>query len=357
MGARPAVSAPVEGESPGELKRLTSLRAIAALLVFAYHIGHHSTWFGGSWFRNGFVGVAFFFVLSGFVLTWSTRPGASARRFWVRRWARIYPSHFVMALVAIIVPVTAFPITWPALAANLTLTQAWFPQWGIAFGVNAVSWSLSCEAFFYLVAPFLIRWTHERRLRHVAPVCAAWALAMAGAAIAAGLASNHADIWAYTNPLIRSGEFVLGVLLAVLVQRGCRSALPGWLGLVAVVGVAVLVHRWWLPQSVVDVIFIAPFALAIWISAGADLRGVAGVLHHRWATYAGEVSFAFYLVHELVIMNVVAVVGADRRGLSTVPWVLTAFVLSALCAVALHHLVERPAQRWIRERMLRDVRA
>lgn len=207
---------------PRELKRLTSLRAIAALLVFAYHIDHHSTWLvGGKLFGHGFVGVAFFYVLSGFVLTWSTRPGTRVREFWMRRFARVYPSHAVMAAVALIVPITAFPITLPAIGANVLLIQAWFPQWDIVFGLNAVSWSLSCEAFFYLLAPFLIRWAQSSRLGRLVPLALAWTVLMLVLAVLAGFASPTFDIWAYTFPLIRSGEFVLGVVLATLAQRAC----------------------------------------------------------------------------------------------------------------------------------------
>lgn len=338
---------------PMDLRRLTSIRAIAALLVFGYHINHHGSWLpGGRLFASGFVGVAFFFILSGFVLTWSTKPGSSARDFWARRFARVYPSHFVMAGVALLVPVTAFPVSWGALTANIFLVQAWFPDWSVVFGINAVSWSLSCEAFFYLIAPFLIGWSRERPYRQVVPAFGAWSLLAFAAAVLAGFSANATDVWAYTNPLIRSGEFVLGILLAIIVQRGWRPNVPVWVGFMVVLGVAVMLRGHLVPQSVVDVLFVLPFALIVWLAASADLRGASGLLTHRWAVYAGEVSFAFYLVHELVIMNLIAAVGGEG-GWSGLAWAVMALVLSVMAAVALHHAVELPAQRWLRRRLLR----
>src|SRR5919107_1067497 len=76
------------------LPSLTGLRWMAALLVFGLHV-HNFGWFGGtggrlvSWaFGAGATGVSFFFVLSGFVLTWSARPRDRALAFWRRRVAR-----------------------------------------------------------------------------------------------------------------------------------------------------------------------------------------------------------------------------------------------------------------------------
>jgi peptidoglycan/LPS O-acetylase OafA/YrhL len=48
-----------------------------------------------------------------------------------------------------------FPSTESALA-NVSLLHAWLPKMSVYFGLNSVTWSLSCELFFYLVFPLLI---------------------------------------------------------------------------------------------------------------------------------------------------------------------------------------------------------
>ena len=93
------------------LPSLTALRAVAALLVFGFHAVGLLAMFGrghlgraaGKLFASGPTGVSFFFLLSGFVLTWSHRgdagtsrrplPGA-ATTFWRQRAARILPAYF-----------------------------------------------------------------------------------------------------------------------------------------------------------------------------------------------------------------------------------------------------------------------
>src|SRR3954466_10818588 len=92
-----------------QLRSLTGIRWLAALLVFAYHV-HVIRYFRDGpagtvvdWlFGAGVTGVSFFFVLSGFVLAWSARDGDPPRSFWLRRIARVYPVHLVTALTALL---------------------------------------------------------------------------------------------------------------------------------------------------------------------------------------------------------------------------------------------------------------
>src|SRR5579884_1234381 len=84
---------------PGRLDSLTSLRFFAAFAVFT----HHFTGLGGKtgfgrapllfpYSQIGAYGVDFFFVLSGFLLTWIHRPGEPVGGFYWRRVGRIYPA-------------------------------------------------------------------------------------------------------------------------------------------------------------------------------------------------------------------------------------------------------------------------
>jgi len=107
-------------DSGSRLPSLTGLRFLAALSVFLFHSSLASspippngpvTPFADQGFAHGYaavlghagpLGVSFFFVLSGFVLTWSSRPGEPARAFLRRRVVKIYPNHVVMWAVALL---------------------------------------------------------------------------------------------------------------------------------------------------------------------------------------------------------------------------------------------------------------
>ena len=95
------------------LESLTGMRFLAALLVFGCHAAVLGYFAPETELRlmkftysGGWIGVVFFFVLSGFVLTWSVRPGDTPRAFWRRRVCKIYPNHLVTALAAILLAMT-----------------------------------------------------------------------------------------------------------------------------------------------------------------------------------------------------------------------------------------------------------
>src|SRR5688572_8242322 len=121
-------------ESMPRLHSLTGLRWWAAFAVFAHHMSNLAPLPIAGPLAYGWHGVTFFFVLSGFVLTWSARPDVNSRTFWWRRFARIYPSHFVALILAIPVfyALTASADDWwvrsfsiPIFLLSVVLLQGW----------------------------------------------------------------------------------------------------------------------------------------------------------------------------------------------------------------------------------------
>ena len=152
-----------------ELSALTGIRFYAALGVFLYHVPSFIPGmkaFGGSGvlFNLGDLGVSFFFVLSGFILTYNYAnvfregvPSAGYKRFLWDRLTKIYPVHFLTLLI--VLPIAIFspqwPLDWRAVPFHLVLLQCFWPSPTPAFSdyLNKPSWSISCEWFFYLLAP------------------------------------------------------------------------------------------------------------------------------------------------------------------------------------------------------------
>ena len=184
---------------------LTSLRWYAALLVFFVHVDFVPfQWTPLNPFEIGYVGVAFFFVLSGFVLTWSSAVVVRSGRFYWRRFARIYPAHIAtFAIVGLAAVAWHLPkVGYLSALMNITLTQAWWPGYRMVETWNGVSWSLSAEAFFYLCFPAILIWV--RRATPRAAACVVFGALIAG--LAAMLVLRHTfglngGATAYFNPL------------------------------------------------------------------------------------------------------------------------------------------------------------
>ncbi|MET8980093.1 acyltransferase [Streptomyces sp. NPDC004539] len=335
----------------GQLPSLTGMRWAAALLVFLHHIRNFD-FFGGSrgrlvdWaFGPGAVGVSFFFVLSGFVLAWSARDGDSAPRFWRRRLARIYPVHLVTAVLALVLGATLIPGLRPdgagETAANLLLVSSWWREWWQA--LNPVSWSLTCEAFFYAVFPMLYAVLRRLNARGVAGVMAVAALLVV---LLPWAGLHHALGWIVpSNPAARLPEFVLGVAAGRLVRLGA------WRGPGLDVSLALTVVGYFLTHQLPGVYAVSActvlgLALLIPSAALADLRGLPSFWRRRRLVVLGEWSFAFYMIHILVLRLAAQYLPLHHLPtLQALTATLTALALSLALSWALYEGVERPGRR------------
>src|SRR6516162_4403834 len=177
---------------------LTGIRALAALLVLGMHTEQNVPSGLDSllpFFARGYLGVDFFFVLSGFIIThvYFARLASASRSavqiFLWHRFIRLYPVHITVlaGLVAIVSVAGAAGFTlnnpqewqWNDLFWQLTLLHAWgvtaSPGW------NAPSWSISAEWFAYLLFPLLapaLMWVRGRAIGLLIAVAALAATAL-----------------------------------------------------------------------------------------------------------------------------------------------------------------------------------
>lgn len=352
------------------LDSLTILRGPAALLVFFYHIVHNTHWANRIPAASvGYVGVALFFVLSGFVLTWSYKPNDGYKKFYVRRFARVYPLHFFFFLVALgLLFLTHGLPSVAAIIANLFLLQAWVPNWDYIFSVNGVSWSLSCEMFFYACTPLILNYLNRVPARVRYTILIGWFILCATVAGVISTTSNYADVVVYANPLLRSGEFALGMVLGLLALAVRDRKLvpphiaPWHLVTVILIAFGTVYMAAKIPATqtlrgfLLDPVWVALIgACALYDmqrshhSQARNITEGAGHRLRRLGVYLGEVSFAFYLVHELAIIHIVRLpIGAEiSGGFRGIGITLLTLILSLLLAIAAHHIIERPARTLI----------
>jgi peptidoglycan/LPS O-acetylase OafA/YrhL len=343
---------------------LTSLRFFAALIVVTWHCAQTRAL--AATFSLGYVGVAFFFLLSGFILTYTYhetfRSGLrweAVRAFYVARFARVYPLHLVTIPLAVIC-MAAFGGhgLWDAtdaqtrlqtLTAQAALVQSWIPLQTFYFGGNGPSWSISVEAFFYALFPVIAYGL--LRVFGGAPRAALWAAGGLWLAESLVLWPQHADVadwrW-YVFPPSRLIDFVVGMLLGIAfvgarvpARWKLRATSVEVLAVAAVflsicaspfVPVAMRFAAWFMPAS------------AALIFVFAHRRGVlSGLLSHPVPVRLGEVSFAFYLCHLPVIDFVRATFGEEHP--LFIPF---AVGIALVLSLALYHGIEQPLRARIR---------
>ncbi|MEU0737909.1 acyltransferase [Streptomyces sp. NPDC006134] len=361
---------------PARLPSLTGLRFFAALLVFLFHtslsnspippndpinpfadagIAHA---YEKAFLNTGYIGVSFFFVLSGFVLTWSARPGQSARAFWRRRMTKIFPNHVVVFTASLVLFAGATITSVGQWLPNLLLVHTFFPQPEINLSMNPPSWSLGSELLFYLLFPLLI--VPVRRLREGA--LWGWAAVMVAGTVVVQLVSTYLvpdtpksaitpisdkQFWfGYLFPPGRLFEFVLGILLARIVLAG---RWPRWMGTGVSLALCALGYAagFVVPFPYTFVVAtIVPIGALIASVAAADVAGRATWLRSRPMVWLGEVSFGFYLVQGVSIFYLRSLLDGATYGVPVALLVVAGFFCTSLLGGwLLYRFVEMPAMR------------
>ena len=376
------------GRRRAHMAPLTSLRFFAALYVVLFHtapVSFRAHALVDRFAAGGYIGVSFFFVLSGFVLGWNYLERFSSGtirpvEFWRARVARVYPvyvlgllvsaPYFVYGLLREQRPrlVVAGEAARQALSV-LSLTQAWMPRYALVW--NAPSWSLSVEAFFYALFPLLaiaILMLPRRRLGLA--MAAAWLATLMAPAVyllvrpdgAVYPQYNVSDLYWLDAmrylPIAHLSEFVMGLLGARwLLDRRMRGQSAGQDVTWPVIGLAVLATA--LVMFAADPLYpflhdglLAPLFIGI-ILLLADGRGrLVRLLSHPMLVLFGEASYALYLLH-VPVGDWLSIVG-KHVGLTLNPGASAgAFALYVPLVVAVSVLtlryVEEPARRAIRE--------
>jgi peptidoglycan/LPS O-acetylase OafA/YrhL len=241
------------------------------------------------------------------------------------------------------------------------LLQAWVPSQDIYFGLNTPSWSLSCEAFFYLCFPLLLRGLDRMSDRALWPaaVClagAVWCMPL----VTLGWSGSLAYWFIYVFPVTRMLEFCLGMVLARIVRRGQWIGVPVWAAGLLLIGVYAVVG--YLPDTVGYVAAtVVPLALLIPAVATADVAGRATIWRRPAMVRLGELSFAFYLVHQLAIRYAAKLLGSPPPTGWPVARAAGTAVAMGLAALAgswlLYRYVEQPLMRRLSKSRPRPVTA
>ena len=342
------------GAQAQHLKALTSLRFFAAGAIFLFHLLQSVK----IQLPALALGVCFFFVLSGFILAYvyGQFERATIRQFYWARFARLWPVH-ALTFTAAAAILYAGLITRPDGAAiavvNVALLQTWVPLAGIPFSYNGVSWSISAEMAFYAVFPLLV---FSRR----------FGVLYAGLAIATLVYLIGVDLLApakqtqrlgfdplhliLTFPPARLLEFATGVALgrwylrnpdppAILARYPTMSESALLLAILSFGATAALAqgHIKGMGLPLTSLWYSQAGGFLIFAAAIAAFAYGRGALSRALSTPAlvllGEISFATYMVHTIVIKTF----KLHASDWATGPRVLAVTV----CTYALSYLVWR----------------
>ena len=364
----PGEAAPPAAPS-GRLPRvesLTGLRWWAAFFVFCHHMTQLAPLPVWKFLKYGTSGVTFFFVLSGFVLTWSSRPGTKISTFYRRRFARIFPLYFLTLVAAIFVfyrfePPAGMswikPVSMTVLVLSAFLLQGWSNNATILYGGNPAGWTLSVEAFFYAYFPFV--WRATQKLKTVGGLILCVAVIVAGGAYRLALFHYKDDVPVLPQPVLHSVAFLFGIGLAIALRSGWKPRIPVWFAfLVTGAGLYLLYYSGLHPAKVPGAITMGLcqkeiltflYGFLILAVAARDMRGGRSLLRSKPLVKLGQWSYAFYLVHATIMYAIKEYHGiAGPIGWSNLTWYAGVCALSIFASALLYEFVEHPLERKLR---------
>jgi peptidoglycan/LPS O-acetylase OafA/YrhL len=355
---------------------LTSVRFVAALLVVFHHSARsflpvfakiNMTRIPPGLIDRGLfsltVSVSFFFLLSGYVLGFVyLRKGhaVNKRFFWAARFARIYPLYFVMLVLdsqqLLRVELQQHGMmaglfkTAKVFVANVLMMQTWFTS--RLLRINAPSWSLCAEVFFYLCFPVLGGWLWK--LRGARLWMAAFVLYVGGQALVWVVRPHVGTEALLSSPPLHLSTFALGILLArwQTLQEEQRGGAPPLWHVMVVLGFSVggvLLSLWALPLFHVAGPYnhglLAPvFAGLIW-ALSMRTTWLSRLLCARWLVVLGNASYALYLIHMPILL-------LFRQFNWVSEWLYALYL--ALClglSVLSFYYFETPVRLWLLERL------
>lgn len=362
---------------PRSLPTLTGMRFISASLVFLSHASRGRFFADQEFSRNfitifdqaGFAAVGFFFMLSGFIMTWSVRPGDTPTIFWRRRFFRIFPNHLVtfIAAFALLTWVSGVRADRSDTVLNLFLLHTWVPSLQTIAGINSITWSIAVELPFYLCFPYLLRllnrirperlWTYVGVLTAAVFAMPLVATLLPGTPVLPGANFPEKQFWfIYFFPPVRMLEFVIGILLAriVLTRRRVPAMGLGGAAAVGILGASVVSPLVSWPYHLVASMVI-PLGLLVLAGALTDVRRRQSWLARPRVVKLGRLSYAVYLWHIMVLVYGHELLSGelDNHAGTGTQWGIPAglAVVALLYAVtlslawALHTYVEMPMYR------------
>lgn len=340
------------------LDQLTGLRYFAALLVFCSHLKwDKSQDLIKTILSSGYVGVSFFFVLSGFVLSYSYQEKIESKkiafnRFIFLRFARLTPLHAVTIIPFIGLAIYTGKFNPITLLVNLSYLQSWIPHSSVYFSFNAPSWSLSNEIFFYLCFFFIAAmpikklWNILIVLVLIILFCATVVTTFFDGDKLFGSQNTLAHWMFFIFPGFRILEFICGMILYHFYKSGSVKysyfIVPAYIMLILAMYFADFV-----PEAFRMSLFFLP-AIVFFLFAHLSGDGLVNrFFKTKTMVLLGNASFAFYLIHQPLIRVFQGLLYSFN--LDDFSFFLITLIATTLLSIATYLIFEKWAEKKLKQ--------
>lgn len=346
-------------QNTGVISSIEFLRALACLMVIYCHLAgrpliiFHEQWLPVELVTNylvaplsiiqnfGFLGVALFFLISGFIVM-HTGLNETRISFFIKRVFRIYPALFATVGATILLVKYAESVGWADPAIGVGYSHGWLSALGMEAGIADkallnVSWTISIELFFYahmlLLLPLLKK--HYR----------VGTLALLGVSVVLA----HAQYWFPAFPRIVSQQttwipiFVIGMAIylhwseRISLKSAVAIGVLAWISLIFNMQANHASKISGLSSHTTQVAYaLFIFLATLWFYTAKKIQNPAVI------RFFADISYSLYLIHLPFGVAVTLVV----YPLFGVTWAIAAsFVVSVVMSYTMYVLIEKPGQQ------------
>lgn len=335
------------------ISNLTGLRFFLAIWVVFYHVKEAVTMpIVREVVYAGYLGVDFFFVLSGYILTcvyfdvfFLTAPsGREQINFIKKRFARIYPLHLATLIGAICLTLILnsvsnadIPVYWNHILPQFFLIHAWGMLDSIRW--NFPSWSVSAEWFAYIFV-FPVVALLFRRYKLLGILSLAIFLLIAWVLITEIYFEADIGLQLQSGIIRIIPEFALGCVAYILAWKMPKMENYFWASVLALL----ILFLFWRGNAQFAIVLSVPFLL-VFLHRGGRLTDT--IFGTRVVVYLGEISYSIYMIHFFSrVMNGIL----SRRifgDTANVTYFMIYGVLTIIFAIGSYYFIEMPARKWI----------
>ena len=306
---------------------------------------------------GGECGVAFFFTLSGFVLSWGYGKSVQDktfrhRRFLWRHLCGLYPLHLLLFVTVLAFDLKA-AIHYDAaqLLTNILLLQSWIPSGHTLFTVNGVSWFLCNTIFYYLIFPYLYRFV-AAAIRKRLCLIISLSLIVLYLIVALNIPLSYVNSTLYANPILRTPDFALGIAACQFYKRVNASStnfFSKWLKLPLLIDVVTLlltyaIYQHLLPNLRCAALFwlVMPLLIMKLAYHNQSNEAIARLLSSKALSWLGCISFEFFLTHTFVLRIVRHFIPNNGSYGNDIMFLLLSLLITMMLATLLHKYFVRP---------------
>jgi peptidoglycan/LPS O-acetylase OafA/YrhL len=340
-----------------KLDQLTFTRFIAAISIVFFHFKELAFPFHVAGIHKAIsfldVLVSYFFVLSGFILVISLKDKINVRSFYLKRFSRIYPLYFFALLLSLLLLFNARTpkdtVSLEKVLLSITFLQSWFKSYQLIY--NFPSWSLSVEAFFYLLFPFIIFIFKKVLLKwELGIVIGIW-LCMQCLYIFMIDSGSHYTTY---HPVFHLASFMIGITAGKVFKTNFfalqhHTKLLELSSLTALLLLAYLIKS---NNSFFELYYrvglLSPiFVIIIWTIALSKRRCIQLFKNPR-LQYLGEISYGIYILQIPVSVLIFGLIDRTFKFSPSISFCVYLAFLLLFCAFT-YELIEKPGKKIIQK--------